>query len=72
MIESNLTPALDQYGLPMRDYSHRAREYEVLEVRCRSCGADVDHERPLDAVRAHDAAARRNGMGVPVYEGEQP
>lgn len=72
VIESNLAPVLDRYGLPMRDYSHRARECEVLDVRCRSCGADVDYERPLDAVRAHNAAARRNGMGVPVYEGEQP
>lgn len=58
----------DQFGLPTVNYSHQAWTFEVLNVTCRSCGADIALERPLDVVRMHEAFASRNGMGIPVHE----
>lgn len=58
----------DRCGIALYGNSHRAWSFEVLEVSCRSCGADVAQERPLDVVRMHESFAHRNGMGVPVHE----
>jgi hypothetical protein len=62
---SNAT-STEWFGLSIPGYPHRAWLFEVLEVTCRSCGADTSLERPLDMVRIHESFARRNGMGVPV------
>ncbi|MBM4577723.1 hypothetical protein GS452_08480 [Rhodococcus hoagii] len=51
---------------------HRRDVFDALAVDCRTCGAEVDVERTVDAdivIRTKEAAARRNGMGIPVHEG---
>lgn len=64
---SNVT-FTDRIGLPLAEYPHQPWSFEVLNVTCRSCGADVAQERPLDVVRMHESFAHRNGMGIPVHE----